>query len=174
LVQDEFYEDLLKREPDSWFPNLQSDEEYWHQLSRKSIFLGVEPKKLERQATLLLSALLSVSADELPPRLPHRSEPSKAFSPSQNLSLYCEVFGITAYRPKPFGKHDPSKFVEDLARSRLSIPIELANDPLLSRFLDENGAITPRTAWKWGRWLATHLPIDYDMDRLVSKSDTFA
>ena len=106
----------------------------------KSIFLGVTPTELEHQTASLLAKLLG------------------EFSPSQNLNLYEEAFGVSVPNPRSFRTMNPVRLAEDLPRSAMFC---------------KNNMMRPRDIQRWGFHLSKMLPIDAPLDGLVSRAEMF-
>ena len=102
----------------------------------------------------LISNLHQVSCNEIPSRLPHRSQPSKEFSLSQNLRLYCEAFKVN-YALKPFGTIDWAKIEDKWAQSWLY------------------SVMKPQDMKQRSFQLMKHLLIVHLRDALVSRSDIY-
>lgn len=138
------YEDLLQRKAGDWFPHVQSNPAYWHELSSRDPFRGMKPRELKTQIKMLLLSLIEFSNGRTPSRL-LRYQPSNKFSAVQNRSLFGEIFRISHYRnlsPRPF---DPAKLSTDLARSVL---------------FDQNPKMDPMSVEKWRNGLTLLMPID--------------
>ena len=140
----DLYENLLQRKAGDWFPHVQSNPAYWHELSSRDPFRGMKPQELKTQIELLLLSLIEFSNGRTPSQL-LRCQPSNKFSAVQNRSLFGEIFRIPHYRllsPRPF---DPATLSTDLARSVL---------------FDQNPKMDPKSVEKWRHGLALLLPID--------------
>ena len=154
-LTNEDYEPLLTRGIQGWFPRI-PNKEYWHTLSMKPVFFGTTSIQLEIQTSLLLTRLLQISANEIPSPLRNNSEPYGELSPSQNLGLCGEAFGLSTNNPKSFRTVELSRLCNDLPRSAL--------------FCDR-GKIDTRYIQGWGFYLAKYLPITAFMDGFVSRSN---
>ena len=120
------------------------------------MFHGKKSRQLEIQMILLLLKLLQVSSDRTPSRLPNRSQPSKEFSPCQNLRLCCEAFGVIVSALCPFSTLDLVRVRDEVARSRLC---------------GEHGRVKAQDIEQQALRLMDHLPIAHLKDGLVSRSD---
>ena len=155
VVDQQERENILARDKQWWFPILCTDEKYWLDLSLQPVFAHMKIEELVRQMRLLLSMLLDISNNRPRSRLIDRGQISTEFSSLQNLNLICEAFRIPMNHLNPFGEFDW---------------IQVSRDLSMSKLFEELGIIGPRAVQEWWTTLSRHLPIDYPLNNLVSRS----
>jgi hypothetical protein len=67
----------------------------------------------------LLSRFLHISGNDTPLQLPHHSQSSREFSPSQNRRLFCEAFEVRDVGLDPARKIDWDKIEDEVLQSRI-------------------------------------------------------
>lgn len=159
VINEQEHRNILVRDKQWWFPILRTDEKHWLDLALQPIFMHMKTEELIRQMRLLLSMLLSISNDGLISGLKSRligsDQAFTGFSPLQNLSLICEAFRVPMNHLNLFGTFNWTEFSPDLSLSKLFGKIDIIGPEALQQ-----------------RWttLSQHLPIDYPLNGLVSRS----
>jgi len=143
---------LLREDPGDWFSKHWTEEEVHHTLEWTAFFWDVTPEQLETQTMLLLLELFRFSLGQTACRQRLSRQPSKDFTPLQNMILYGIAFGVSVPSPKSMGAIDPRTLGEDLP---------------LSDLFPEGHAISAQDILKWSSDFGKFLPLCTSLQTLV-------